>query len=96
MPCCLLVLILFAFPRAVLVLMFLFSNYLQHAYHGLLVPVLGFIFLPVTTVVYAWLVNTHSIVGGEIGGLNLILLLIAVIIDLGSFGGGEWHRRRRW
>ena len=92
MPCCLLALIVFAFPRAVLICMFLFSTYLQHAYHNLIVPILGFIFLPVTTIVYAWMVNNHMAIAGG----NLILLLISVIIDFGGFGGGEYHRRRGW
>ena len=89
MPC-LLVIAVLAFPRVILVLMFLFSQYLQHAYHGLIVPVLGFIFLPITTIVYAWLVNTHS----PIAGVNLLLIVIAVVVDLGGWGGGEYHRRR--
>lgn len=89
MPC-LIVILLAAFPRIALVLVFLFSNYLQRAYNGLLVPLLGFIFLPLTTLVYAWLTNTHQ----AMAGINLIILLIAVIIDLGGLGGGEYHRRR--
>ena len=56
MPC-LLLLVVLAFPRVVLVLMFLLSNYLERAYHGLIIPLLGFIFLPLTTIVYAWLLN---------------------------------------
>jgi hypothetical protein len=90
MPCLLVVLIL-AFPRVVLVLMFLFSHYLERAYHGLLLPVLGFIFLPLTTVVYAWMVNT----GRPIEGINLLFLVIAAVIDAGGLSGGEYHRRRR-
>jgi hypothetical protein len=80
-----------AFPRVVLVLMFLMSNYLDRAYHGLLIPILGFIFLPLTTIVYAWLVNNHA----PMEGLNLIYLVAAVIIDVGGLSGGEVHRRRR-
>ena len=91
MPCILLLIVL-AFPRVVLVLMFLLSDYLTRAYHGLLVPLLGFIFLPLTTLVYAWEVNSHM----AIQGVNLLLLVIAVVVDLGGLSGGEWHRRSRW
>jgi hypothetical protein len=90
MPCLILVVVL-AFPRLVLVAMFLFSSYLQRAYDGILVPLLGFIFLPLTTIVYAWMVNAHR----PLEGLNLLILIAAVIIDAGGVGGGEWHRRRR-
>lgn len=91
MPCLLLILAL-AFPRVVLLAMFFLSNYLEKAYHGILIPLLGFIFLPITTIVYAWLVNN----GYAMDGLNLIWILIAVLIDLGSLGGsGGYHRRRR-
>lgn len=90
MPC-LLVILLLAFPRLVLVVMFLTSTYLQRAYHDLLIPLLGFIFLPLTTIVYAWLVNSHM----PIEGINLIYLILAVILDVGGLGGGESHRRRR-
>ena len=91
MPCLLLVLFL-AFPRIALLLLFLFSNYLQHAYHGLIIPLIGFVFLPLTTLAYAWMANS----GLPTTGLNLLILIIAVIIDLGGIGGGEYHRRTRW
>jgi hypothetical protein len=91
MPC-LLVILLVAFPRIALVLIFFLSNYLQNAYHNLLIPLLGFIFLPLTTLVYAWLVNTRQ----PLAGINLIILIVAVIVDLGGLGGGEYHRRSRW
>ena len=90
MPCLLLIVFL-AFPRLALVLLFLFSNYLQRAYHGLLLPLLGFLFLPLTTLAYAWMMNTRS----PIAGINLLILIVAVVIDLGGLSGGEYHRRRR-
>ena len=90
MPCLLVILIL-AFPRLVLAWMYFTSTYLQRAYHDLVIAVLGFVFLPLTTLVYAWLVNSHR----PLEGANLIYLLVAVLIDLGGWGGGESHRRRR-
>jgi hypothetical protein len=91
MPCLLLILFL-AFPRIALLLLFIFSNYLQRAYHGLILPLLGFLFLPLTTLAYAWMANT----GQPTTGVNLLILIIAVLIDLGGIGGGEYHRRSRW
>jgi hypothetical protein len=90
MPC-LLVILLLIFPRVALVLIFLSSHYLERAYHGLILPFLGFIFLPLTTLAYAWMVNT----GQPIQGVNVLLLILAVLIDVGGLGGGEYHRRRR-
>jgi hypothetical protein len=91
MPCLLLIVFL-AFPRIALALIFLSSNYLERAYHGLILPVLGFLFLPLTTLAYAWMANT----GQPTAGVNLLILIIAVMIDLGGLGGGEYHRRSRW
>jgi len=90
MPCLILILVL-AFPRIILAALFLFSTYLQHAYHGLLLPILGFIFLPLTTLCYAWMMNSHM----PLEGVNLVILIIAVILDVGGLGGGEYHRRSR-
>lgn len=88
---CLLVILLLIFPRIALVCLFLFSHYLGRAYHGFIIPLLGFIFLPVTTLTYAWMVNN----GRPMVGANLLILIIAVLIDAGGLGGGEYHRRRQ-
>jgi membrane-bound ClpP family serine protease len=89
MPCLVLILFL-AFPRIALLLLFFFSNYLERAYHGLLLPLLGFLFLPLTTLAYAWMANT----GRPTAGINLIILIVAVVIDLGGLGSGARYRRR--
>ena len=91
MPCFLLFIVLL-FPRVTLLLLWLFSGYLQRAFGGgLLVPVLGFFFLPLTTLVYAWEINNHM----PTTGINLIWLLIAVIVDLGGIGGSAQRQSRR-
>jgi ACR3 family arsenite efflux pump ArsB len=87
---CLLVILVLIFPRIALVLLFLFSHYLERAYHGLIVPFVGFLFLPLTTLAYAWMANT----GRPTVGVNLLILIVAVVIDLGGLSGGEYHRRK--
>lgn len=88
MPC-LIVLLALAFPRIILLVLFFFTNYLSTAYQGALIPLLGFVFLPVTTLAYAWLINAHL----PMEGFNLGLLILAVIVDVGSWGGGAYGRR---
>ena len=90
MPCLLLIVVL-AFPRVALLLLFFLSNYLERAYHNVLILLLGFIFLPFTTLVYAYMVNNNL----PVVGLNLLWLLLAVLIDLSSLGGGGGRYRRR-
>jgi len=90
MPCLVFIIVL-AFPRLMLVLLWLFSRYLQHAYHGLIIPLIGFFFLPLTTLAYAWMVNSHR----PLEGVNVIILIVAVLIDAGGLGGSEYHRRSR-
>jgi hypothetical protein len=90
MPC-LFVFILLLFPRVALVLMWLFTNLLGRAYHGLIIPLIGFIFLPITTIAYALMVDYHV----PIAGVNLVILIAAVLLDAGSHGGGADYYRRR-
>jgi uncharacterized oligopeptide transporter (OPT) family protein len=90
MPCLLFILVL-AFPRVILAVLFFFSSYLDRAYHSILIPLLGFFFLPLTTLTYAWLVNSNM----PIEGINVLFLIVAVLIDAGSFGGGHYYRRRQ-
>jgi len=90
MPCCLVLLLAIIGPRFVIVMLALFSNYFYAPYNGLLVPVLGFFFMPFTTLAYAWSINTS----GEVSGLQLVIVVLAVLIDLGVVGGGADRRRR--
>jgi uncharacterized oligopeptide transporter (OPT) family protein len=90
MPCLLLALFLL-FPRVALVLLYFFTTYLSRAYHSLLILILGFIFVPLTTLVYAFMINSNM----PPEGINLLWLFIAVLVDLGFLGGGYRHQRSR-
>jgi hypothetical protein len=89
MPCLLAVLIV-AFPRVAIVLLWLFTTFFSGVYQGIIIPVLGFIFLPLTLIVYTYIVKTYP---GPLSTQELVFLFIAVILDLGLIGGGSLRRR---
>ena len=90
MGCCVIVLAMMAMPRGVVLVMWL-SGYLSRAYETMLWPLLGFFFMPWTTAAYAICMNNWG--GVRDGGL--VLMVIAVILDLGSHGSTEHARRTR-
>lgn len=90
MPC-LIAAIAFFFPRLIIILLAIFSTYLSAAFNGWIVPLLGFFFLPYTTLAYAWAKNTH----GAIDGWYLAVVILAVLMDLGALGGGAEASRRK-
>lgn len=90
MPCLLAVLAI-AFPRVAIVLLWLFTNFFNGIYHGIIIPVLGFLFLPLTLIVYTYFQRLHQ----PLGTVQLVILFIAVVVDLGLVGGGTFGRSRR-
>jgi hypothetical protein len=90
MPCVLGCFALVA-PRLTILLVVFFSDYLGQAYETMLWPVAGFFFMPVTTLAYAWAINSHGSVSGE----YLLVVVLAVLLDLGLVGGSASSRRRR-
>ena len=73
-------------PRVIMVVLWLFTDYLSRAYHGSwLIPLLGFFLLPTTTLCYA--VAENSMDG--LRGLGLVLVIVGLIVDLGVLGRGR-------
>ncbi len=88
--CCLAGIAALISPRLVLVLWWLLDPARWSAlFDNLIVPVLGFVFLPWTTLVYVFFAPTGF------GGLAPIVVVIAVLIDAGTYGGGVFGNRRR-
>lgn len=85
-----------SFPRLAIVLVVIFSDYIGAAYTTLLLPVLGFFFLPLTTLAWAW--AWHQSVaaggGGTPQGLGLVMVVFAVLMDLGLIGTSATSGRR--
>jgi hypothetical protein len=77
------------FPRVALVLLWIFTNDVDRAYDSFILPLLGLIFLPLTTLVYA---VAWSPVGG-VEGIEWLFVALAFVLDLGAYGGGARARR---
>jgi len=90
MPCMIGCLALFM-PRFALFLVWVFSNYLGEAYQSFIWPLLGFFFLPLTTLAYAWAWHDGN---GSVSGIGLVVVVLAVLVDVGLLGTSESSRRR--
>lgn len=91
MPCLIGCLALSA-PRFAIVLVVLFSDYIGEAYRTTLWPLLGFLFMPLTTLAYAWAWHSGE---GSVSGFGLAMVVVAVLLDLGIVGGNASHRSVR-
>jgi hypothetical protein len=87
MPCLIGCLAL-AFPRVAVFLVWLFGgNYLTQAFDSFIWPLLGFLFFPLTTLAFAYGMNS---IGnpGEMEPLGWLLVVIALVMDVGLIGNG--------
>jgi hypothetical protein len=84
---CFLALLALISPRLVLVLLWIFSNVLSRAFDSWLVPLLGFFLLPWTTLTYVAFWDWGS--GHHVTGFEWFFVVLAFLIDLGSYGGGR-------
>ena len=74
-------------PRLALVLLWLFSDVLSRAYDSWLIPLLGFVLLPWTTLTYAAFWDWGT--GREVTGFEWIFVVLAFLIDLGAYAQGR-------
>ena len=92
MPCVFVILAL-AVPRGLMFFIWLLTGWFGRAFGGALWPILGFLFMPYTTLAYmATMLNNNHVVSGWWLGL----IIVAAIVDVGHWGGGGkiWRRRR--
>lgn len=78
-------------PRMVMIVLWLLpTNYLSDAFGSWVWPLLGFFFLPTTTIAYAVARNEF----GVATGWGLVLVILGVALDLGLLRGGRGIFRR--
>ena len=89
MPC-LIALIAVLSPRLAVILLWLFTNYVDRAFAGWFLPLLGVIFLPWTTLFYILV----DIAPGPIHVAGWIVIGLGVVLDLSAHA--QAARRRAW
>lgn len=88
MGCCLLVAVLAGAPRIAFLLWWFFEpGRINATFDAVMWPILGVIFLPWTALAYVF------VAPGGVSGWNWVLLVIALMFDLGTHGGSAKSRR---
>lgn len=76
--------------------LWLFSDYLSRAFSSGWWGVLGFVFLPTTSIAYAMARNEFASAGGGIDAAGIVVIALGLAVDLGLIGGsGRGLGRRR-
>jgi hypothetical protein len=91
---CLVVLLGLVTPRFILIVLWLFSDYLNRAFESGWWPLLGFFLLPTTTIAYAIAQNSFTTPDGGLEAIGVVVIVLGVALDLGLIGGG-WGSRGR-
>jgi hypothetical protein len=91
---CLVLLLSFITPRFVVLVLWIFTDYLSRAYGSWFWPTLGFFVAPTTTIAYAVARNDLSTATGGITAAGTLVIVVGVLIDIGLIGGGARRRRR--
>lgn len=79
-------------PRAALFLVWILTPLVNRAFGTFLIPLLGFVFLPFTTLVYS--LAYSPAIGGP-SGLGWLWVLLAFLVDLASYGGAASRKSGR-
>ena len=90
---CLVTLIALISPRFALILLWIFGDLLSKAFGSWIVPLLGFFFLPWATITYAAMYDWGS--GHHVTGFEWLFVILAFLLDLGSYAQSDRYRRTR-
>jgi hypothetical protein len=74
-------------PRFILFITWLFTDYLNTAISSGWLGLLGFFFLPTTTIAYAIAKNEFTTITGGIEAAGILVIVLGVLLDVGLLGG---------
>jgi hypothetical protein len=85
---CLIFLLAVLSARIALIFMWIFTNLVDRAFDSFIVPLLGVLFLPWTTLLYVVLWSPR----GGVEGWEWIVVGLGLVVDIGSYGRGAMQR----
>lgn len=90
---CFVVLLGALLPRVTLALLWFLTEWTR-VLHPAWLGLLGFLFLPYTTLAYVLVANYSG--GVDTSNMaHLVIMIVAVLIDVGAWGGSHRHYRSR-
>jgi len=92
---CLFAIVALITPRFILILLWLFTNYLNTAFSSGWWGLLGVFFPPSPTIAYAIAQNEFTTVTGVVEATGIVLIVLGIVIDLGLHGGSGRGVARR-
>lgn len=87
---CLFALLAALSPRLALILLWVFTNLVDRAFEGLILPVLGAIFFPAATLIYVVAYRPEF----GVSGIGWFFVVLGFLFDLSSYSSGALGRRR--
>jgi hypothetical protein len=80
------------FARLALLVVWIVTPLVNRAFHGgWLLPLLGILFLPITTLAYVLVYD----ISGSVTGWGWLWVVLALLLDLGTHSSGAYTNRHR-
>jgi hypothetical protein len=89
---CLLALLAGVAPRFVIVLLWIFSDLVDRAFTGFIIPLLGLLFFPYATLFYVLAYNPVT----EVSGVGWAFVVLGFLFDIGHWASGAAQGRQRY
>ena len=87
---CLFALLAIVSPRLAFIVVWLATDLVDQAIGGFILPLLGLIFLPFTTLFYVLVYDPAGL-----SAWGWFLVIIGFILDLGAYGGSSYSNRQQ-
>jgi len=79
-------------PRLAFLFLWIFTPLVNRAFTGIILPILGLIFLPFTTLIYILVYNPTF----GLTGWDWLWIILAFLLDIGAYGASAYTNKDRF